>query len=136
MIYSGFDWYPPVPNSIVRGTLVRSQKVFLAELLSKLTRKKQHIEEAMVFCIYNMNCSVEIVISIVLALFQHLKQDFMTYFYLISDILFNTTTHNYRKLFTRIIPFVVYRYSQLWKDKSISLESKHKGELKALIQYW
>jgi len=60
----------------------------------------------------------------------------MAYFYLISDILFNTTTHNYRRLFARVIPFVVHRYSQLWKEKVFTLESKHKGELKDLIQYW
>ena len=64
-----------------------------------------------------MHCAVEIVISIVLATFEYLKGDFLKYFYLISDILFNTKTHNYRRLFARMIPFIVYRYSQLWKEK-------------------
>ena len=55
----------------------------------------------------------------------------MRYFYLISDVLFNTTNQNYRRLFARVIPFVVYQYSK-GRDGS----GKFRGELKALLQIW
>ena len=56
----------------------------------------------------------------------------MPYLYLISDILFNTTTQNYRRLFGRMIPFVVY----LFTKKNNKERNRVRGELKALIQIW
>jgi len=58
--------------------------------------------------------------------------------YLISDILFNTTSHTYRRLFGRIIPFFVYYYGKSIKVEQTKKESdsKYRVELKALIRIW
>lgn len=62
----------------------------------------------MVFAISCINCAVEIAVIIILEIFDKISEDFIKYFYLISDILFNTTTPDYRRLFSRIIPFIIY----------------------------
>jgi len=43
-------------------------------------------------------------------------------FYLISDILFNTTTPTYRRLFARAITFIIYRFT----TKQINKDNDHK----------
>ena len=45
----------------------------------------------MVFAIAHMNCAIDIAIIIILEIFDKLDQDYVKYFLLISDILFNTT---------------------------------------------
>ena len=53
--------------------------------------------------------------------------------YVISDILFNTTTQNYRRLFGRMMPFVVYLFG---RRKDRREWGRIKGELKAVVQIW
>ena len=63
---------------------------------------------------------------------EKLDKDYIKYFYLISDILFNTTTQNYRRLFARMIPFLVFYIAGRREEE----QNRRKGELKALIQIW
>ena len=86
----------------------------------------------MTFCIHNIQSTLEIASTIIIELFEHFDQDFMPYVYLISDILFNTTSQNYRQFFARMIPFVVYNFAKGKREGYI----KSKGELKAIIQIW
>lgn len=103
-------------------------------LVSKLSRKKQDIEEAMVFAISCLDCAVEIVAIIAIEIFEKIGEDFLPYFHLISDILFNTTTPDYRRLFSRIIPFALHQFKG--KDAKEGKEGKLRSELKSLIQLW
>lgn len=67
----------------------------------------------MVFAIAHMSCAIDIAIIIILEIFDKLDQDYVKYFLLISDILFNTTNQDYRRLFARIIPFIIYRINKI-----------------------
>jgi hypothetical protein len=87
----------------------------------------------MVFAISRLDCAVEVVIIIALEIFERIAEDFIPHFHLISDILFNTTSPDYRRLFARIIPFAVHQLGREGKDGK---EGKLRGELKSLIQLW
>ena len=59
----------------------------------------------------------------------------MPLMYLISDILFNTTTHTYRRKLGTMIPFFVYYYGkEIRAEPKRENELKYRAELKALIR--
>ena len=64
----------------------------------------------MLFAIHYINFSVHISSIIIIHLYENLKYDFIGTFYLLSDILFNSTSHVYRNCFQSILPMVIYRY--------------------------
>lgn len=82
-----------------------------------MKKKKFAIEEAMVFAIHNINFASHITSIIVVNLIERLNDDFVGYLYLISDILFNSTTHQYRDLFQAVLPDIIYRYIFLMISK-------------------
>ena len=75
-----------------------------------MKRKKYLIEEAMIFCVYNTLFASHITSIIAVHLIENLKNDFLGYFFLISDILFNSTTFQYRDLIQAVLPYIMYQY--------------------------
>jgi hypothetical protein len=102
--------------------------------MGRLSRKKQDIEEGMVFAISRLDCAVEVVAIIAVHLFEKIGEDFMPYFHLVSDILFNTTTPDYRRLFSRVVPFAVLQVGR--GSAGREKEGQLRSELKSLIQLW
>lgn len=134
----GAEWVPPLPATIQRGVLNHKQRKYFSQLLGRLSRKKQDIEEAMVFAISCLQCAVEVVSIIAIEMLEKISEDsVMPHFLLISDILFNTTTPDYRRLFSRMLPFAIYqlRESAGGKDKE-ERRNRLRSELKSLIQLW
>jgi len=69
MIEYGNDWYPPSVNLIQRNLLNSKQRKYFHQLLFAIKRKKQIIEEAMSFSIFNISCALEIATIIILEVF-------------------------------------------------------------------
>jgi hypothetical protein len=67
----------------------------------------------MIFAIHNIESAVHVSSIIMISLYEKLKCDFIGVFYLISDILFNSTSHTYRNIFQSILPFIIYKYALL-----------------------
>lgn len=64
----------------------------------------------MIFCVHNTNYAPHIISIIAVQLIQNLRKDFIGYFFLLSDILFNSTTFQYRDLIQAILPYIIYQY--------------------------
>lgn len=75
----------------------------------------------MVFAISFIGCAMEVACAITIEIFEKINEDFVKYFYLISDILFNTTTEDYRRLFSRVIPLALYQFAKPGKERETKL---------------
>lgn len=75
----------------------------------------------MVFAISYIGCAIEVACIITIEIFEKIDEDFIKYFYLISDILFNTTTEDYRRLFSRVIPLALYKFAKPGKERETKL---------------
>lgn len=51
MIRAGQQWFPPMQPTIQRMLLNHRQRRHFAQILARLSRRKQEVEEAMVFAI-------------------------------------------------------------------------------------
>jgi hypothetical protein len=83
----------------------------------------------MVFAISRAECGVEVTAMVALEIVHRVAGDFLPLFYLISDVLFNATTPDYRKLFAYLLPLLLQRLST-------TLNTKFRSELRALIHHW
>lgn len=136
MVENGAEWFPPVATGIQRGVLTFRQRKHLHELLFRLTRKKAEIEEAMVFAVYHIHAAVEVAAVVALEILEKTSrgEDYVRLFYVISDILFNTTGQDYRRLFARLLPYLVYRIAKT--PAATQEDTRHRSEMRALIQIW
>ena len=64
-----------------------------------------------------------------------LEQDIVPFLYLISDILFNTTTTHYIRIFSRLLTFILYKFIEITKGET-EVEKKLKGEVEGLLHVW
>jgi hypothetical protein len=63
----------------------------------------------MVFAISRADCGVEVSAMVAVEILHRTTGDSLPLFYLISDILFNATTPDYRRLFAYLIPLLLQR---------------------------
>lgn len=75
----------------------------------------------MVFAINYIGCAMEVACIITIEIFEKINEDFVKYIYLISDILFNTTTEDYRRLFSRVIPLALYQFAKPGMERDSKL---------------
>lgn len=94
------------------------ERIHFTKLLRNLTIHKRKIEEAMVFCIFNIENAVDIcaIITVILGeicFSENVSEEkILPYLYLLSDIFFNSTTSMYRDIMKIILPNFIFKASE------------------------
>lgn len=151
MVEGGSLWYPPPSSGQFASVkmLNTTQRQYLHLLLFELKRKRSSVEELMVFAIHFSANSVEIVAAVLLELFERLKElaegraesggDLLPLVWVMSDILFNSTSQIYRRLLMRVLPFFVHFLGKTLALSAGSPSEREKSyirELKQVVELW